>query len=534
MSLVYVKNKKNQTTYVYESTGYWDTEKQQARNKRTCIGKLVENEFVPNKNYLMREELKKASQTAPGPVPSIYSSRLFCGATTLFDQIGQRYGIVKDLSVCFPDDYKKILSIAYYLILEDRNPLSRFKKWSQTHVHPHGEVITSQRSSELFGRIGEDAKQQFFKRQADRRGETEYLAYDTTSISSYSKKIKQVKYGKNKDHDPLAQINLAMLCGHTSRMPVYYRKLSGNITDGSTIPHMLADLQFLQIQKVKLVMDRGFYSEKNLNFFYSNHYKFIIGARIGLKYVQEHLDPLRERLTSRACYHSGFQLGCCTTMSTWKHTEIKNRTNEAVISHKRIYVHLYYDQQRAVDDKLEFNTLLDSLEAELYSGKRKKSHSELYNQFYEIKKTPVRCIQLTPKQDAINKAQKNFGYFALLSNGIKDPVVALDIYHSKDIIEKSFGNLKERLNMRRTSVSSEQNLEGKLFVQFIALLFISEIDRVMKEHHLYKKFTLSELLDEFDIIERFQSPAKKPHIGEITKKQRELYELFGVDADSLI
>ncbi|NLD04683.1 MAG: hypothetical protein GX672_02135 [Synergistaceae bacterium] len=34
MSLVYLKNKQNGVTYVYESTGYWDKEKKQARNNR--------------------------------------------------------------------------------------------------------------------------------------------------------------------------------------------------------------------------------------------------------------------------------------------------------------------------------------------------------------------------------------------------------------------------------------------------------------------------------------------------------------------
>lgn len=57
MSLVYAMNKNNQTIYVYESIGYWDKEKQQARNKKVCIGKMVDNEFVPNKHYKMREEL---------------------------------------------------------------------------------------------------------------------------------------------------------------------------------------------------------------------------------------------------------------------------------------------------------------------------------------------------------------------------------------------------------------------------------------------------------------------------------------------
>ena len=34
MALVYVKNKKYGTTYVYESTDYWVKEKQQSRSKR--------------------------------------------------------------------------------------------------------------------------------------------------------------------------------------------------------------------------------------------------------------------------------------------------------------------------------------------------------------------------------------------------------------------------------------------------------------------------------------------------------------------
>ena len=48
-----------------------------------------------------------------------------------------------------------------------------------------------------------------------------------------------------------------------------------------------------------------------------------------------------------------------------------------------------------------------------------------------------------------------------------------------DFTEKAFGNLKERLNMRRTLVSSEQSLDGKLFVEFIALIYLSHIKKHM-------------------------------------------------------
>jgi len=59
----------------------------------------------------------------------------------------------------------QILSIAYYLILEDSTPLYRFDKWGILHKHPCGDTITSQRSSELFASITEGSKQRFFNLQ---------------------------------------------------------------------------------------------------------------------------------------------------------------------------------------------------------------------------------------------------------------------------------------------------------------------------------------------------------------------------------
>ena len=87
------------------------------------------------------------------------------------------------------------------------------------HKPPYGNDIPSQRSSELFQSITEDAKMQFFRLQGKRRVEKEYWAYDSTSISSYSENLRQVKYGKNKDGEKLPQINLALIFGENSGLP---------------------------------------------------------------------------------------------------------------------------------------------------------------------------------------------------------------------------------------------------------------------------------------------------------------------------
>lgn len=526
MSLVYLKNKKNGVTYVYESSGYWDKEKQQARNLRTCIGKLdpVTGKIIPSKKTVTVE----TSLPKPGPVPTLMCNRSFYGATYLFDAIGEKLGITDDLKRCFPDSYKKILSIAYYLVMEDRNPLSRFPKWASTHTHPFNQDIPSQRSSELFASITEDAKQNFFLLQGKRRLEKEFLAYDTTSISSYSRSLKQVKYGVNKDHDPLPQINLALLFGETSRLPVYYRKLAGNISDVKTVQNLLADIDFLKLDKVNLVMDRGFYSDENINSLYEKHYKFLMGAKISLKYVKQKLDEVRSSMVSRIHFSSKHSLYYETFSIDWNYRETKKRSGETINDTRRIYLHLYFNDQRATDDKIAFNRLLDVLEEEILSGKKNPEHEKQYLKYYDVKETPVRGITIVPKQEAIEEAEKNYGYFALISNGVKDPLDAIDMYRSKDVIEKAFGNLKERLNMRRTSVSSEENLEGKLFVQFVALIYLSYIRKEMSDKNLFKNYTMQELLDELDIIECFEQPGRKRRIGEMTKKQMNLYTCLGV------
>jgi transposase len=81
--------------------------------------------------------------------------------------------------------------------------------------------------------------------------------------------------------------------------------------------------------------------------------------------------------------------------------------------------------------------------------------------------------------------------------------------------------------MKRTLVSSETNLEGKFFIQYLALIYLSYIDAAMKDKGLYKNHTLQDVLDDLDLIERFKEPGKRPRIGEVTKKQRNLYESLG-------
>ena len=526
-AIVYQTNKKTGITYAYESVSYWDKAKQQSRAKRRCIGRMdpKTKEIIPTRKRLsVCDDEHGGDAHKRGPVPITNVARGFYGATYLFDTIGEKIGITADLKKCFPDTYKQILSTAYYLIIEDRNPLSRFPKWAATHKHPHGKNIPSQRSSELFASITEDVREHFFRLQGKRRVENEYWVYDTTSISSYSKCLSQVRYGANKDHEPLPQINIAMLFGEESNLPFYYRKLAGNITDVKTVQSLLADIDFFGYGKIKLVMDRGFYSEANINELYKSHLKFLIAAKVSLKFVKTELDKIRDSIRTWPRYSQKYDLYAYSTTINWAYSQDRPYKGDTLTGERRMYLHLYFNSEKAMEDERNLNNLLCTLQGELESGERNPEHEKQYAEYFDVKTTLVRGAKATAKQDAIDEAKKNYGHFVLLSNEVKDPIEALEIYRNKDLVEKAFGNLKERLNFSRMAVSSDQSLDGKLFVEFVALIFLSYIKKKMQDKKLFKKYTMQELFDEFDIIECFEQPGKDLRVGEITKRQIELYD----------
>ncbi|MGV8147232.1 MAG: IS1634 family transposase [Alkaliphilus sp.] len=509
-AIVYQTNKKTGITYAYESVSFWDKEKQQSRAKRKCIGKVdsITKEIIPTR--------KKA--------PTTKATHSFYGATYLFDAIGDKTGLTNDLKLCFPDTYKKILSIAYYLILEDKNSLSRFPKWAATHKHPNGENISSQRSSELFASIADDARERFFYLQGKRRSEKEFWAYDTTSISSYSKCLTQIRYGVNKDHEPLPQINLAMLYGETSKLPFYYRKLAGNISDVKTLKHLLLDMDALGFEKVKLVMDSGFYSEKNINALYKEHRKFLMAAKTSLKFVKNALEKADDDIRTWANYNKQYDLYAHAVKVKWDYTQKRPYKGDTIKAERRMYLHLYFNGAKSIEDERNLHMRIARLQSELESDKRDPKHEKQYTKYFEMKITPVKGISITGKDEIIAEAKKRYGYFALISNEIKDPIEALEVYRNKDLIEKAFHDLKDRLGLNRLGVSSDLGLDGKLFVEFIALIYLSYIKKHMQEKELFVKYTLQELLDEFDLIECYEQSGRKLRVGEVTQKQIQLYK----------
>jgi len=123
------------------------------------------------------------------------------------------------------------------------------------------------------------------------------------------------------------------------------------------------------------------------------------------------------------------------------------------------------------------------------------------------------------------------GFYVLLTNDIKDPVEALQVYRNKDSVEKCFDDLKNQLDMKRLRVHSSPAMDGRLFVQFIALIYMSALRKKMKETGLIDKYTVGELLLEMETLTQVRYSGKYGQIlTEITKPQRLIMERLKVSA----
>lgn len=513
-------DKRSGITYFYESLSYWDSEKQQSRAKRKLIGKLdpATGEMVPTDGRMKKK--KTAEATLP-PLPEI--KRTFFGATYALGQLAKATGLTDDLKTIFPADYSALLALAYYLVLAPTASMQKFSRWAELHHLPYDvSSLSSQRISELFQRVTEKEKHAFFKAQVARQSETAYWFYDTTSISSYSQTLRQVQFGFNKEDDRLAQLNLALLFGSESRLPVLYRPLAGNIPDTKTLPWLMSLFDDLTDRPIQLVLDRGFYKAENILLMCQEGITFIQGAKVSVNYVKEALSQLAPTMERYFHYDGATQLYS-------QSLAIPQVFKASETSGYPVTLHAYLSSERATEERMHFHQQLQVWEQELQSNQLKEAHHKHYQTYFTCHKEGGKIVSVAVKEEVVAEKLAYAGYFVLLSNNQMTSGQVLSHYRDKDQVEKAFANLKDRLNMRRLRVSSERSLDGKIFVQYLALILVSELKHRMEQADLFKEYRLDEVLDTFNRIECFYHPSFGMTLGEILQKQENLFDRLQIN-----
>lgn len=501
-----VEQKISGTIYVYEATSYWDKEKKKSCQTRKIIGKRdrITGELIYNKPKEVIDENDK-------PFAKTFGNYYF------FDEIAKEIGLSQILKTVFPTTYNEILNLAFYE-LSERKALYLCEYWCDTTEIKGATNLSSQRISDLLPSITDECKMNFFRKWCSYRLDKEYLAFDITSISSYSKLIEYVSFGYNRDKENLPQINLAMLFGQTSQLPIFYNFYEGGIKDVSTLRNMITFADELGIAKMKYVMDKGFYSETNIKNMLNKNIKFTIAVPFTNNASKKTVDGIRDEIN-----HPNNVL--CINDDIVFATTIKRK-----IGRKWVYEHVLFNEKHYIDEKENFYKKINYHENSFL--KNKNHDLGWYAKFFTITKTKNRTV-IQKNPDAIRDYLKYKGFLIIMSNDIKNAEEAVYTYRNKDIVEKSFDNLKNELDLKRLRIHSTDAMKGRIFIAFIALIILSHINKVSKLSGLNKKYSTEELICELKKINVIYFSNNRKSLTEISKNQRTIFKKFNIESPVL-
>ena len=490
------QRQKNGDIYVLERrTQYDPVKKYNVVLSTRLIGKIPKDgeTMVPTRP---KRPVGEKSSNLPGSAPAVSATRRKVGMMDIIDHIGKSSGI--DDAIYANTDQataQKILSLARYLLATNGQSFPGITTWQYTHPLPYEYGLSEDVYHELFERIGrnESLIQSFFASRLAAVDGTALLAYDSTTISTYSGQISEARYGFNKAQDGLETVKLLALYSIDTRQPVAFTKQPGNLPDVITVENALKQLQVLGINRAEIVTDNGYYSEKNLADMLYARFNFITLTKVSIKWVKKELDQrLAEfRSTENVCPFDVNTYGITVTMMREFSRVRKHASREKGLSEgdeetfrRRIYLHLYFNPQRQVEQDAAFNRDILELKALIESGVSEEGLSESAakkaKKYLFIRQHGSK-ITVTFNENAISAAKKYHGYFALVSNCEKNAFECLHKYRRRETVELFFEAGKQKTDGTRTRVWSSECLMGRMFVQFVALCYYEYLSEQLRQ-----------------------------------------------------
>ncbi|MBR3458180.1 MAG: IS1634 family transposase [Selenomonadaceae bacterium] len=370
-------------------------------------------------------------------------------------------------------------------------PLMYCEEWlSQTAAFPLVK-LPSQRISELLSSISLRERNFFYQQWMEKIQEEKYVALDITSISSYSQLIHGCEWGYNRDHEDLPQINLCMLFGEGSRFPIYQTSYHGSLKDVSTLRATLDEVTALAPgSNLRVVMDKGFFSSRNVDEMLSlkRPVHFLISVPFTSSFAKKLVESERhsiDRLGNTILTSDGAIRGV-HKIRVW-HTKSR---------HTKLHAYVYFNPVKAVKERNKLYAYVTELRKEALHDPGQTCLQDEFRKYLSIRKSASdpNGHTVTVKEDVIEDKLRTCGWMVLLSDTVADPQEALDIYRTKDVVEKSFDRLKNTLDLNRLRVHNDERMENKLFLGFLALLLISALHQRMQSTKLYEKYSMHELL----------------------------------------
>lgn len=398
--------------YAYEVTSYWDAALKKNRQKSVYLGIVDEATGQAQKCVRVRQE----------------SAIVDFGDGYALFEMARQLGLTKVIQESF-SDADSILALMSYQMLEGR-AMSYAEEWLFGNItgklYPKAN-LKSQAISRLLKQLGEESlRRAFFKNYLsaffkDKQG----LLIDSTALpSAINASINAWGYGAEGISE---HVSCLMLVDKDSKLPLYFRAVSGDIPDVSVLQNTLDEIGRLGISADQAILDAGFYSESNIKLLCEKQINFI-------------------------------------TRLPRSRTLFKTLTAELQDIETRQYATLY--GERAVFIKEKTITLCDTpmyAYVILDPDKKAKDTRILLRE----------ALEQQGNEEEVNDRIKKGGLFILISTTQLPISEVLPSYYIRQNIEQIFGFAKSSNAILPLRVHSEQAIQGFLLLSFMTIaLFV--------------------------------------------------------------
>ena len=491
--------------YVYERTERYEDGRMRKVGKDILIGTILPDD--PTGRIVPTRPKKKSARDLSDEVASSVNQQVtqkviatlqHIGSKEILDAIAEKNGIEEDIYDLLEGDIgtaQKLISCARFLTCTDGECLAHIETWQLMHPIPYVEGLSKDICHRLTETLGtrEDFRQGLFaKRMLRQKDEVLIVAYDGSTVSTYSENQIDARYGFNKDNDGLKTIKLLSLYSSETNEPLGFTKQPGNIPDVVSVKNAISQLLVLTKQKIIVVTDNGFYSEENAYALIDDGFGFLMRIEVTTKWVKEYLDDCIEELldSSCSCSENGFVVGLTKTVV---HSFQKVDDDGTVHTlRKRIPLHFFLDTAKRTKMKADLSTELSDILNLMNHGMPIEGLSP---EAQKLAKRHIRYKTIRKKQvgyiddRTVAEDCRYNGIFAVVGFGnfaqVRDTKMAFRTYINREHIEDHFRAEKQSVDGNTVRSWYGDNYMGRLIIQFVALIYedtlLNEIKRIKKE-----------------------------------------------------
>lgn len=566
-------NKAGSVYYVYTYKNVWDRElKRSKRGESKKIGKILGGQkdgvICFDESFLQERPEFRSFQVERKGKEYVFTplnesgttltqlqevKQLHAGATWALDQLVAQSPVGEALKWAFPQrrDYLKILSICYFIILNQDNNISKYETFAEVTRLPWGAPLAPSSISRVFRKIRNQQIETYFSvfrdellEQQEKYGDKNEitLALDSTSGSNYViNDLLNLERHRYEDEDNLPLINLLALTDYESGIAFFYRAYDGKVPAAKTVSQVISENAGLSLKNVVFVSDKGYSDAKNINDCLRNKLGFLFNVQCAMpdSFAQELIDGEKENLRDLNRMDWLTKVFQITKEINWTFESdlvegqvTSKKTKESTI----LYWHIYFNRQFAENARQGLIERIDRVREKIYNGEELDENELMLLEDVFEKHEEGDMISYTISNEKVDQKLRYKGYQMLVSDKISDARKAWCVYQERRILEDTFKTLKSRLSCVRNRVSDNESLIGKTFVQFLATS-IEMIVRARLRKYLEEGKASDSLPTDYDpargILDSLNNVMQTKfcegyYFGESAEQKRGLFEALGV------